>query len=123
MILLENGGPHLTSPEHNDPRVDIQQPLIIVNATSQTYHLTGAYWALAHFGRFVKRGARRIESVGGQPNLPHVAFQDEKGLVTLQIANDYPTKRTIDVSWENEAHFSFEMPPISMVTFQFDANK
>jgi hypothetical protein len=53
MILDENGGPHLTSPEHNDPVYDRQQPLVIVsNRTTVTY--TGAYYALAHFGRFVQ---------------------------------------------------------------------
>jgi hypothetical protein len=53
MILDEAGGPHLTSPEHNDPKFDQQQPLVIVsNRTTVTY--TGAYYALAHFGRFVQ---------------------------------------------------------------------
>lgn len=39
-----------------DPEVDIQQPLVIVDSETLSVSYTGAYYALAHFGRFVKRG-------------------------------------------------------------------
>jgi len=58
MILDTNGGPWLISPPHNDPVKNPQQPLIIVDPNTQTFALTGAYYAMAHFSRYLPaRGA------------------------------------------------------------------
>ena len=115
MILNSKGGPHLTSIAHNDPVVDIQQPLVIVNAISNSYSLTGAYWALVHIGRFTPRSSRRVLSIGGLPNLPHVAFLRPDESIVVHFANDYAQARTVSVKWSSSC-VEFIVPPISIAS-------
>jgi glucosylceramidase len=60
----------------------------MVTIHSQTKELTrsGQYWAFAHFSRFVKRGARLVESTGGG-DVVHAAFQNPDGTRVLVLAN------------------------------------
>jgi glucosylceramidase len=48
------------------------------------------FWALAHFSKFVKRGARRIESQGTSDSLFHCAFENPGGSLTVVIINRGP---------------------------------
>jgi glucosylceramidase len=121
LILDGQGGPHLTSPQHNDPEVDVQQPLVVV-AGPHGYALTGVFWALSHFGRLVPRGSRRLASAGGPPNLPHVAFWDPaQARLILVVANDFPRPRRLWLSLP-DACLSLELPGISMATLSFALN-
>jgi glucosylceramidase len=53
--------------------------MLIVNPHRQEIIRSGQYWALAHFSRAVRRGARRFESQSLAANLGHVAFQNPNG--------------------------------------------
>lgn len=123
MVLNPQGGPHMTSPEHNDPAVDIQQPLIIVDPATDSFSLTGAYYAMAHFGRYVERGAVMVESSGGEPNLPHVAFfHRQNRTLVVQLANDFASARSVVlyISGRDAGCVHFLAPPVSIVTVILD---
>jgi len=61
----------------------------MVTIHSQTREITrsGQYWALAHFSRNVRRGAKRFESVGSARDVEHVAFENPDGKKVLVISN------------------------------------
>lgn len=73
---------------------------ITVNTDTHTFSLTGDYWALAHFSRFIRPGAHRIASTtpsdcrttpasGWNCGLEDVAFQNTDGSrVLVATAND-----------------------------------
>jgi len=59
----------------------------MVTIHSQTKEITrsGQHWAFAHFSRFIRRGAHRIESGGGE--VAHAAFRNPDGSQVLILAN------------------------------------
>lgn len=60
LLLDSEGGPYLPSDAHSDPTQNFQHPLVIVDRKQGSYHLTGLYFFLAHFAKFVRPGAVRI---------------------------------------------------------------
>jgi glucosylceramidase len=66
--------------------------ILIVNPRRQEIIRSGQYWALAHFSRAVRRGARRFESQSLAANLGHVAFQNPNGQRVLVLTNPGPAR-------------------------------
>jgi glucosylceramidase len=60
-----------------------------VTINSQTKEITrsGHFWAMNHFSRSIRRGARRFGSQDGPGGVHHVAFQDPNGRRALVITN------------------------------------
>jgi glucosylceramidase len=65
-----------------------------VTINSQTKEITrsGQYWALAHFSRQVRRGAKRFDSAGKLAGVDHVAFENPDGQKVLVVTNSGPAK-------------------------------
>jgi glucosylceramidase len=96
MILDETGGPWLVSMIHGDPDNNSQHPVVVINRKTKQVSYTGLYYYLAHFSRFIRPGAYRIESTvdSGQINL--AAFQNpDKSVVLVILNNGTETKRMI----------------------------
>ena len=62
VILDMRGGPFLISPDHGNPDGNWQHAVVHVDASQGVYHLTGLYYYLAHFSKFVRPGAVHVES-------------------------------------------------------------
>jgi O-glycosyl hydrolase len=127
MILDTTGGPWLTSPEHNDPDPNPQQPVIIVDPVTNKYYLTGCYYALAHFGRYVKTGSVRIDvsqrsegAVGeGKSPISSVAFlHDDSSTVVLVLMNEGAKEHTVRIEYEGYVA-DVTLPSISFMTLSF----
>jgi glucosylceramidase len=88
MILDQDGGPWLISKEHGDPDNNRQQPIVIINRNTKKVTYTGLYYYLAHFSRFIKPGAYRINSTGDYPALNFAGFINPDGSVILNIINN-----------------------------------
>ncbi len=88
MILDQNGGPWLVAPEYGNPDPNEQHPVVIVNRDTKEVTYTGLYYYLAHFSKFVKPGAYRIECTGGTPALNFVGFQNKDDSIVLNIINN-----------------------------------
>jgi glucosylceramidase len=76
----------------------------VVTINSQTREITrsGQYWALAHYARGVRRGARRFESQSAAADLRHVALENPDGQKVLVVTNPGPAK-TIELRLANKA--------------------
>ncbi|MFI5152989.1 MAG: glycoside hydrolase family 30 beta sandwich domain-containing protein [Chitinophagales bacterium] len=88
MILDEQGGPWLVSVEHGDPDQNKQHPVLIIDRKTKKVHYTGLYYYLAHFSKFVRPGAQRIDCHTPAPNLNVVAFQNADKSIVLNIINN-----------------------------------
>jgi glucosylceramidase len=66
--------------------------LVTVNSTSNEISYSGQYWAFAHYSRFVRRGAHRIDSQALAPDLDHVAFENPDGQRVLVLTNAGATR-------------------------------
>lgn len=100
--ILRNGcrsitGWNLALDEHGKPNVGPFSCGGMVTIHSQTREITrsGQHWAFAHFSKFIRRGAHRIESTGGG-DIAHVAFRNPEGSQVLVLANT-GADRALDV--------------------------
>jgi hypothetical protein len=122
MILDTTGGPWLESDEHNDPADNVQQPVIIADPGTGTFYLTGCYYAMAHFGKFVKPNAHRIEATrqnGFSGTISSVAFVDEhKSKIHVILMNDNVLAQNVIIKY---GPYSATVPlsPISFTTVEF----
>jgi glucosylceramidase len=66
----------------------------VVTVDSKTRAITrsGQFWALAHFGRFIRRGARRFDSQSSASELQHVALENPGGSSVLVVTNSGPAR-------------------------------
>jgi glucosylceramidase len=76
----------------------------VVTINSQTKEITrcGQYWALAHYSRVIRRGARRFDSQSAAVDLHHVALENPDGQQVLVVTNPGPA-RTIELRLANMA--------------------
>ena len=91
--ILRNGcrsitGWNLALDERGQPNIGPFTCGGMVTVHSQTREITrsGQHWAFAHFSRFIRRGAHRIESTGGG-DVAHAAFENPDGSQILVVAN------------------------------------
>jgi glucosylceramidase len=85
--------------EHGKPNIGPYPTggIVIINIHTQEIIRSGQYWALAHFSRAIRRGARRFESQSQAANLAHIAFENPDGKKVLILTNLGP-RRTIQVN-------------------------
>jgi glucosylceramidase len=110
LALDENYGPHLGGCG------DCRGVVIIDSKTGEvTRNLD--YYALAHASRFVRPGARRIESTTGEGRLESVAFQNaDDNSVVLIVLNTAANSRRFSVSFGGRV-FEYSLPGTGVATF------
>ncbi len=101
MILDQDGGPWLISKEHGDPDNNRQQPVVIINRKTKQVSYTGLYYYLAHFSKFVRQGAYRIDCTGDSDQLNCVAFKNGNGSIVLNVINHGPETKS-KILWKNK---------------------
>lgn len=80
MIVDEDGGPY-----HD--RLAGCKAQIVVNPEKDTVSIEPTYYAVAHFSKFVKRGARRIGVSSFSEGLLATAFQNPDGEIVAVVLN------------------------------------
>ena len=82
-------GWNLALDENGKPNIGAFRCAGSVTIHSQTREVTrsGHYWAMNHFSRAIRRGARRFETRGGPQEIHHVAYQNPDGRRVLVITN------------------------------------
>jgi glucosylceramidase len=80
---------NLVLDEHGKPNIGPFSCDGLLTLHSQTHQLTrsGMYWALAHYSKFVQRGARVLTTTGDLPNIDHVAVLNPDGSRVLVLTN------------------------------------
>lgn len=89
--------------------------MVTINSTTKEVTYSGQYWAMAQFSKFIRRGARRFQSLGEIKNLAHVAFQNPDGSKVIVLTNSGDVSKTINLeldSWRAEVH----LEPNSLTT-------
>jgi len=90
---------NIATDEHGKPNIGPYPcgGIVIINPNTQEIIRSGQYWALTHFSRAIKRGARRFESQSEALDLGHVAVENPGGEKVLILTNP-GAKRTVQVS-------------------------
>lgn len=110
LALDENHGPHLGGCRDCNG-------VVTIDSRSGAVTRNGDYYALAHASRFVRRGARRIDSGDPLPSLAHVAFRNaDDGSIAVIVANSADRARRFSVASAGRS-FPYELPAKSVATF------
>ena len=86
-ILDETGGPWAVSPVHGNPDPNVQHPVVIIDKTTHEITYTGTYYYLAHFSKFVRPGAIRVQTAGNARGLRVMSFLAPDGGLVAQVLN------------------------------------
>ncbi|MCE5345167.1 MAG: hypothetical protein LLG13_02600 [Bacteroidales bacterium] len=121
MILDQNGGPWLTSPIHGDPDPNPQHPVVIINRETKDVTYTGLFYYLAHFSKFVKPGAYRINCTGGSSSLNFVGFLNTDGNIVLNVINN-GDETDCKISWSNKMTIQ-KLKAHSITTLKWDNSR
>lgn len=91
--------------------------VVTINSRDGSVTRTDEYYALAHASRFVRQGARRIDSSQTDGGIDNVAFRNEDdGSRVLIVTNSEARDQRISVT-EGERQFSYTLPAKSLATF------
>jgi glucosylceramidase len=101
MILDQDGGPWLTSVIHGDPDPNQQHCVVIIDRNTKKVTYTGLYYYLAHFSKFVRPGAHRIDCTGGSSQLNFAGFLNSDGSIILNVINN-GDETECKISWNNK---------------------
>ena len=91
----------------------------VVTIDSRTGEVTRKleYYALAHASKFVRPGARRVDSTAEEAGRDTVAFRNaDDGAIALIVCNSAPDVRRMSVRVGGQA-FAYDMPRESIATF------
>ncbi|MEO8763088.1 MAG: glycoside hydrolase family 30 protein [Ginsengibacter sp.] len=117
MVLDQKGGPWLIAVEHGNPDNNYQHPVVIIDNVTKKVSYTGLYYYLAHFSRFVRPGAYRINCTGGSKTLNYVGFKNQDGSVILNVINN-STARDCSIV-RNKQVITQTLPAHSITTFRW----
>jgi len=98
--------------------------VVTVNDSASPAQVTPTvdFTALAHVSKFVKPGARRIESNSfDQGSLEDVAFQNPDGSIILLVLNSSGGSVSFNIAYEGK-YASYKMPGGAVATFTWPAS-
>jgi glucosylceramidase len=91
--------------------------VVTVDTATHKYSRNVEYYALGHASKFVRPGAKRIASTGGDSTIAHVAFRNaDDGTIVVIVLNSGGARREVAVSLKGRA-FSYELPEDAVATF------
>jgi glucosylceramidase len=122
LILDETGGPWLVSTAHGNPPGNAQQPLVVVNKKTHEVSYTGAFYALAHFSKFVRPRSCRIGCAGEPYGVRGMAFQRADGTIVLELRNSLEREAAIQVVWHGHTA-AVTLPAKSIATCMWRDHK
>jgi glucosylceramidase len=115
MVLDEKGGPWLVSEIHEDPDPNVQQALVHIDRYTKRVTYTGLYYYLAHFSRFVRPGAVRVEAKGSAPRVRCLAFKTPEGGFVVELINSGREPAEARLGWRGRS-LRVELPALSIGT-------
>jgi len=113
--LDEKGGPWSVSEIHGDPDPNVQHPVVIIDRQSKKVTYTGLYYYLAHFSKFVRPGAIRIQTVGSLDGVRVMAFKAPDGGIVTELMNSKSEDVEMGLKFHDRV-LHLKLPAISITT-------
>lgn len=115
MVVDEDGGPY-----HDRERGCKAQ--IVVNPETDTVSIEPTYYSVAHFSRFVKRGAVRIGSSTFSEGVKATAFQNPDGEIVVVVLNCTKEQQNVFLRL-GDSTAEVTLPEKSLVTYVIPAGE
>jgi len=117
-ILDETGGPWAVSPVHGNPDPNVQHPVVIINKKTHEVTYTGTYYYLAHFSKFVRPGAVRVQTTGKRKGVRVMAFRAPEGGIVAQVLNSNDRDENVSLLYHRRTAV-VNVPARSIATAQW----
>ena len=92
--------------------------LLTINSKSKEISHSGQYWALAHFSKFIKRGAKVLASKTDEANVHFLAAENPGGQKVLVATNAENTSKKVMLQFgKQSAELNLEPESISTFTW------
>ncbi len=91
--------------------------MVTINSQTRALSYSGQFWALAHYSRFIRRGAFRFDSQSGAQGLSHAALENPDGQRILVLTNG-GAARTCDLRVGDMAA-TIPLPSNSVITAEW----
>ena len=118
MILDEKGGPWLVSEVHGNPDPNVQHPVVVINRETKQVTYTALYYYLAHFSKFVRPGAVRVETKGAIKGVRCLTFKAHEGGMVAELMNSRKTDATVGLEAGGRS-LSVPLPALSITTLEW----
>lgn len=92
--------------------------LVTIHSRTKQITESGQYWAMSHWSRKVKRGARRIESQSALKDVHHAAFENTNGQRVLMITNPGAAREINVALGKMQARIALPADAIVSLTWQ-----
>jgi glucosylceramidase len=93
--------------------------VVTIDSVRRKFRRNDEYYALAHFSRFVARGAVRIGSSGSSDGVDNVAFLAPDGGSVILIASNRSRKARRLRIQQGALQFEHQVPKRSIVTYRW----
>jgi glucosylceramidase len=117
-ILDETGGPWAVSPVHGNPDPNIQHPVVIINKITHEITYTGTYYYLAHFSKFVRPGAVRMQTTGKASGVRVISFRAPEGGIVAEVLNSNSSDSAVNLVYKGRT-IRFTAPARSISTLMW----
>jgi glucosylceramidase len=117
-ILDETGGPWAVSPVHGNPDPNIQHPVVIINKITHDVAYTGTYYYLAHFSKFVRPGAVRMQTTGKASGVRVISFRTPEGGIVAEVLNSNSSDSAVNLVYKGRT-IRFTAPARSISTLMW----
>jgi glucosylceramidase len=105
---------------HGNPDPNAQQPVVIIDQQTKKVTYTGLYYYLAHFSKFVRPGAVRIQTVGAPGGVRAMSFKSQDGKIVTELMNSNQSAAGVDMTFHGKA-LHLELPAVSITTAMWTA--
>ena len=129
LALDENGTPYIGHPDPDDPPLGPSTGIITVESGTHKITRNARFWAIAHYSKHVRRGARvfRTDGVGdsaAQPSaggVSHVGFRNPDGSMVVVLTNSGEERQIqlVRGSSVGSSALEVELPADSVLTLQW----
>lgn len=92
--------------------------LVTIHSGTKQITRSGMYWALSHYAKAIRRGAKRIGSTGARDGISHVAFLDRDKKKILMLTNRGEERDVAVRAADREA--TVRLPKDSIVTLSWN---
>ncbi|MBZ5544911.1 MAG: hypothetical protein LAO07_14720, partial [Acidobacteriia bacterium] len=111
-------GPWLVSEVHGNPDPNVQHPVVVINRETKQVTYTALYYYLAHFSKFVRPGAVRVETKGAIKGVRCLTFKAPEGGMVAELLNSRKTDATVGLEAGGRS-LSVALPALSITTLEW----
>jgi glucosylceramidase len=96
----------------------VQNPVVIINKITHEITYTGTYYYLAHFSKFVRPGATRLQTTGKAGGVRVMAFQAAEGGFVAEILNSLDQESAVNLDFKGRSlHLPLQARSITTLTW------